>query len=307
TVRNQTRVMETYLAPEASRDITEPPRTVRSLDRYGILQIQTPSTHTLVNRLTAPWYLERLRSEVEWNLAFLAMVAEDKAKTKEHMDLALAHDPVLRRQVDGDYFNAYSRVLDRLEKGRPLVGEAEEMRGLREREKLLMQWADMQFMLENFEVAKDLYERIQRVASRADNGNAVTRAAAGESLLLRAMDDPQRRETIPALIDLAVRYPRAHSSPHLLYRAALLSHGDPLPSSEIFPMVYGQYPNSPYAIRARYDEILRTIPWSHEAHRRESIDRFIRDYPNRNDYHEILERHHRRLIEIVSRQEETRM
>jgi len=301
TVKNQTRVLETYLAPAASRVLSTPPTAVRTLDRDGLLRTQAPPVHSLVNRVTAPWYLDALRAETEWKLAFLAALEGDAAKTRAHLDLALAHDPPLRRQVDAGALNAYSRILERVDAGKPLVGEAAELSGLREREALLIQWADMQFLLEHFDSARDLYRRIQTAAERADNGNAVARAALGESLLARAVQDPKRRESIPRLIDIAERYPRAPAAPYLLYRAALLSHGEPVPPAELFARVYTRYPNSPHAVRARYDELLRTIPWEEHARRRQAIDRFKRDFPQHKDYHDLLERHDRQVLELSSR------
>lgn len=301
TVRNQTRVMESYLVPEKSRDISAPPKSINGLDKHGILKTSTPPARSLVNRITAKWYLKSLRAEVEWRLTFLSIVEENAVKLREHMDLALSHDPVLRRQVDGNYFNAYSRILDLTEAGKPLVGAHDELRGLRRREKLLIQWADMQFMLEQFDTARNLYRRIASAAERADNGNAVARAAAGESLLLRAIDDQKRRQTVPRLLAIAERYPKAPSTPHLLYRAAFLSTGDFQTPAELFTMVHKGYPNSPYAIRARFNEILRTIPWKDTERRREEIERFIRDYPDRSDYHTQLKRFDELVMDSVER------
>lgn len=297
TVANQSRVLETYLVPEASKEISKPPESLRSLSQYGVLQKQSPPSRSLINRVTADWYLEGLRAEVEGNLAFLAFVAGDAESVKLHLDLVLAHDKLLQRQVNNDTFNAYARILQRVEKGKPLVGEVEELRGLREKEALLMQWADMQFMLENFDRAQDLYQRIQSLAEQTDNENALARALVAENLLQRATQDDKRFDRIPRLLDVAIKYPRSPSSPHLLYRAALLSEGDP-PPAELFAMIYRNYPQSPYAIRARYDEILRTIPWKANSQRREAIDQFKLDFPDRSNYHDYLERFDRQVLSI---------
>lgn len=301
TVKQQTRILDTYLAPGASRGISTPPNEFRTVDRQGLLQTRTPPLYALVNRASAPWYLDALRAETEWTLAFLAVLDGDAVRVRAHMDLALAHDAAMRRQVDAGAVNVHARILDRVETGKALVGEAVELGGLREREAILMQWADMQFLLENFESARSLYRRIQTAAARADNGNAVTRAALGESLLARAVQDPKRRESIPRLIEIAERYPRAPSSPYLLYRAALLTHGDPVPPAELFARVYTRYPNSRHAAMARFDEILRTIPWNEHARRRAAIDRFKRDYPNLNTHHDMLERHDRQVLDLTGR------
>lgn len=301
-VAHQTRVLETYLVPEKSRDITAPPKILRRLDRDQVMVQEKIPVQALVNRVTAPWYLKALRSEVEWKLAFLAIVGGDAAAARQHMDLALAHDPSMQQQVDKGAYNAHARILHTLERGKPLLGEAVELEGLNERVRLVMQWADMQLMLERFEAARELYRRIRVAAGLAGNGNAVARAAVAESHLLHAVDDPKRRATIPHLLEIAQQYPDAPSAPHLLFRAALLSHGEPLPSSELFAMIYVQYPQSPYAIRARSEFIVRDIPWRDPARRREEIDRFKRDYPERKEYHDYLERFDAQIREVLSRE-----
>lgn len=296
-VAEQTRVLETYAVPEKSRDISRPPQAVRRLDGDGILRTEAVPTHTLVNRVTAPWYLDSLRAEVEWKLVFLAYLRKDTAAARRHMDLALAHDAVLRRQAEGGYFNAFKRIRDSLESGRPLVAEPEELGGLREREALVMQWADMQFMLERFDTARELYRRIRAVADRNGRGAAVTRALVAESLLLRAQNDAGRWKTVPELLAAAEKYPDTPSAPHLLLRAGLLWEGPLLEAQELFDRIHALYPRSLYAVQARHSAILRTLRWEDHSTRRQRIDQFKRDFPTQTAYHEALERFDRMLLE----------
>ncbi len=296
-VSEQTRVLETYAVPEKSRDISRPPESVRSLDGDGILRTEPVPIHTLVNRSTAPWYVDFLRAEVEWKRMFLAYLRKDAEAARRHLDLALAHDPALRRQAEAGFFNAFQRIRDSLDSGRPFVGEPEEMGGLREREALLIQWADMRFMLEDFDTARELYRRIRAVADRNGRGAAVTRALAAESLLLRAKDDPNRGKTVPELLAAAEKYPDTPSAPHLLHRAGLLWEGPPQATREIFDRVNTLYPRSSYAVQARHAAILRTLSWKDHDTRRHQINQFKRDFPKHTQYHEALERFDRILLE----------
>jgi len=65
----RTRILETYVVPEKSVEISRPPKTSpRQFDAYGHIEREPLGTGILFNRLTASWYLEDLRVQLEWRI-----------------------------------------------------------------------------------------------------------------------------------------------------------------------------------------------------------------------------------------------
>ena len=102
-------------------------------------------TNALVNRNSSKWYLDALRVEVEWRLGFLDVVVEKWEQAFEHFDQVLAHDQAIRSANQKRYFNAYDRMKI-ARKNNSMVGVAEQNVGLRGKERLVIFWADLQYM-----------------------------------------------------------------------------------------------------------------------------------------------------------------
>ncbi|MEX2607072.1 MAG: hypothetical protein WD708_06970 [Kiritimatiellia bacterium] len=288
SVGERQRILETYTVPEKSAKVSKPPEQPRSLNRYGQIEKRSLEPGILVNRLTADWYLPRLRAQAEWKLGFLAVVADEPDAAKRHFDQALEQDRLLRQAVGMKVFNAYDRLLMSLE-NKVFTGTEEDMEGLRGTVRLAMHWADFNFMLENFDLAKDLYHRIQRAAREEKDGAALIRATVGDVLVRKAEEDPDIGSDTLRLYALAMEYPRAPATPYLLWHCAMITEGNPMRWPEFFDLIIKEYPRSHHALEARYNQVLRRHPWKHHDLRRAMIEEFKRDYPNEKEYHRHLD------------------
>lgn len=289
TMSARTRVLETYLVPEASERVSRPPRIVQILSPEGVIQRVPVPTHALVNRTTAPWYLGRVLEDVQWRLGFLAIVEDDWDKAFEHFETILKGNDVLAIAQQNQFFNPYMRM-EVARRNQALMAYPEQMEGLRDSERTVMLWADLQFLLEEFEAALDLYQRIQHHARAGNRTPAYTRAVLGEMhtrAQLRRLD-PVR--DVARMHELVRAHPRSPSAPALLEVCATHTAGEPLDRVAYLRLIYQQYPRSPYAPAARYYEILHGVPWDQHARRVEMIRAFSRDYPDLDGYTDALTR-----------------
>lgn len=295
----RTRVLDTYLVPEKSIEISKPPEKSKFLsEKEGIKIIDIPSS-VLVNRITSKWYLDSLRVESEWRLGYLELIEDDWDKAFARFDTVLKHDKVLRLAQQGKFFNPY----DRLKIGRKngaIVGTSEQTRGLKDKVKMVMLWGDMQLMLKNFPQAMNIYRQIQLSAYKNKDANALMRSVLGEILIKRELNQIELVQDITKMHNLVLEYPKSPSAPYLLEICAMTSEGEPLPSSSYYKQIYTNYPDSFFAPRAMYNEILKTIKWEEQEKRRQMINDFKKNFPERKDYHEALEQLDSRIIEYLS-------
>jgi hypothetical protein len=296
-VGERQRVLETYAVPEKSAKVSKPPERPRTLNQYGQIEKRGLEPGLLINRITADWYLPRLRVEAEWKLGFLAVVADEDEAARKHFDQALAQDKLLQRAVGMRAFNAYDRLLLSF-KNNVFTGTEEDMEGLTGKVRLAMHWADFNFMLENFDLAKDLYRRIQRAAEEEKHDAALIRATVGEALVRNAENDSDRDKDTPRLYALAMEYPKAPATPYLLWHCAVISKGDPMNWPGFFDLIIKEYPRSRHALEARYNQVLRH-PWKYHDERAAMIEQFKRDYPNEKGYHKYLDSWHQNTIDYM--------
>ena len=302
SVGERQRILDTYAVPEKSAKVSKPPERPRSLNQYGQIEEKDLESGVLVNRMTADWYLPMLRARSEWKLGFLAVVADEDEAARGHFDQALAQDRLLQRAVGMGVFNAYDRLLKSLDNN-VFTGAEEDMEGLRGKVRLAMHWADFHFMLENFDLAKDLYRRIQRAAREENHDAALIRATVGEALVKNAQKDPNQAEDTPRLYALAMEHPKAPATPFLLWHCAVITEGDPMNWPGFFDLIIKEYPRSRHALEARYNQVLRH-PWKYHDERHAMIEQFKRDYPNEKEYHAYLESWHQNTIDYMAERKE---
>jgi len=281
-MKGRSRILSDYLVPEKSQKVSKPPVRVKVLTEQGMIKDIEVPTNALVNRTTSKWYLDTLRVEVEWRLGFLDVVVEKWDQAFEHFDQVLAHDQVIRSANQKRYFNAYDRM-KAAKTHNSMVGVAEQNVGLRGKEKMVMFWADLQYIYRDFENALHLYKTIQESSKDERNGQVYSRALLGEILVRGQMKVFNRSDIMSRMHTAVMEFPKTGAAPMLLEMCSLYSQGEPLPAVSYLQMIYTQYPNSFFAPRAYYNEILR-LPWEESSLRMEMIGKFEKKYPEEKGY-----------------------
>ncbi len=287
SVGDRQRILDTYAVPEKSAKVSKPPKQPRTLNQYGQIEKKQLEPGTLVNRMTADWYLPQLQAMSEWRLGFLAAVANEREQALGHFNRALEQDHLLQRAVGMRAFNAYDRLQMGLQFG-VIIGREEDMARLSDKVRLAMSWADFQFMAENFDLAKGLYQRIQHAAREKKDSAALVRATIGEILVRKALEEPDVGKETPRLYDLVMKYPNAPASPWLLWQCSTITLGDPMNYRGFYELILKKYPRSRWALEVRYNQVIKH-PWKYHEERRAMIEQFKRDYPNEEAYHAYLE------------------
>nr|MDA3833467.1 hypothetical protein [Spirochaetales bacterium] len=299
-MKTRTKVLKTYITPEKSQNVSEPPRTIKMLTKEGVIRDIPVPDNALVNRATADWYLDRLRTEVEWRLGFIGILNDDWEQAFVHFDVALEHDEVIKQAHQGDYFNPYHRLLNSKRVGAMVAGK-EQLKGLRKEEKAVMQWADLNLMLADFESALNTYQGIQRFAKTQKRDNAFTRAVLGEVIAKQQLKKINVDRDVERMHNLVLELPRSPSAPALLDQCANHTQGEPLTRLAYLEWIYTSYPKSEFASSARFYEILHGVSWDEHAKRAEMKEAFKRDYPEKTGYHDALARYEDFVRENISK------
>ena len=300
----RTRVLDTYLVPEASEAVSRPPRIVQVLTPDGVIQRKPVPVNALVNRSTAPWYLGRMLEDVRWRMGFLEIVENNWEGALEIFEANLRGNDVLAIAQQNNFFNPFMR-LEIAARNQALMAYPEQMQGLRDAERTVMLWADLQFLLEEFEAALDLYRRIQQQARAGNRTAAYTRAVLGEMHTRNQLRQINPERDIPSLHELVRAYPRSPSAPALLEVCATHTPGEPLDRLGYLRWMYEQYPRSPYAPAARYYEILHGLTWDQHAQRADMIRAFTRDFPDQDGHIDALKRYDHIVRNLETNKHET--
>jgi tetratricopeptide (TPR) repeat protein len=295
SVSERTRILETYVVPEKSVEVSRPPKTPpRKFNKFGNIERESLGSGVLFNRLTASWYLQELRVQLEWRLGFLEYLEGNTDQATRHFDLALEDDVMLQRAQSKKFFNSHGRMMQVLNQT-AMVETEEEMRGIKGDRKLAMEWADLMFMLGNYEDAQSLYRRIQSAAKVKDDGTSAVRAGVAEAYLIDAMNIREFRKEAPRLYGLCMTYPQAPATPALLFKTALMSPKEPITGKEMMSQLANEYPRSRYAAKARYTNIYRFTPWKEHETRAALTEAFIKDFPKETELIENLKKHDKRV------------
>jgi tetratricopeptide (TPR) repeat protein len=286
-IKSRSRALDTYLVPPKSVEISKPPRNNNILTGGGEIKTVKIPEKSLTNRITSDWYLDNIAAQSEWRLGFIEILDNEWAKAFEHINRILGLDAVMNTAHEKGFFNPYHR-LEIAKKNNALVGFSEQTDGLKGKSKVVVFWADLHFLLSDFDKASSLYERIQ-LFSENDDSVVLTRSILGRMLVKRQKKLLDVDDVI-MIHDIVLEYPNTPSAPYLLELCALASVGEPLPAEAYLQQIYTNYPNSKFAIRARYNEILRTVDRSNHSKRQNLIKLFVEDFPEKTGYIEALNR-----------------
>ncbi|MDF3128733.1 tetratricopeptide repeat protein [Kiritimatiellaeota bacterium B1221] len=311
-VEERQRVLDTYLVPEKSKEVSRPPKKYKELTKEGLIQEVPVPFSALVNRTTSGWYLDRVRASLVWRLGFLFAVDDKWDEALERYKEVMKYDPVLQDAVTQKYRNAFARV----EAGfnsKSIIASREQMAGLHGKMRTLMMWADFRYVLADFDVAQSLYQSITRAAKKKGDVTVYCRAVLGSMLVKNQATGLDQVKDVEIMHDIIVRHPTNPSAPVMLELCAVNTLGAPLDEAGYFKWLYEKYPKSEYAIRARYFEILRVPDLKELDRRKKMISAFKKDFPDELSRHESLDflmgwwtEQCREQIEIEARLEKSR-
>jgi len=280
-----------YAVPSKASVPTAPPKDWQTMNSNGIVSGAAFAPGAVVNRLSAPWYLDWLRAELRFRLGFLACLAGDWNDARMHWQAVASHDPQLARARRNRYFN----TIDRLESAaanRYLLGRDEENAQIPPALKPAIWWADFLLMREAFESAESLYGRLYSSAAGRGDGQVAARAALG--VILRCYGESGRLAPAPYNAMLArgrnvgetvlKQFPQAPASAYIAfmiaYSAPLGNEGRNAGAQAAMRRMITAYPRSRHVVEARFWEIFTGLDAKTLAARMPEIDRFRRDFPD---------------------------
>lgn len=299
-IKESKRILDSYAVPEKSSAVSKPPEKIRVMNQYGVVTIKELKGAKIINRMTAPWYLQHLEHEALWKLGFIAIHQRDFNMAKNYLSKVLNTDPMLKRAKENKFFNPYDRIMLSEENG-ALLGVEADLEGLRGKAFLAMEWADFTFMLEQYDYANSLYLRIQESANMTGDKKAFVRASLGEMLIQTVNGGTDLRD-LRRFYSIALENPKAPATPYLLFQCALTADGDPEPYERLFEQVYENYPNTVWALEAWANQVLR-LAWIDHEQRHAYMDEFFKRYPNEKEYHEWFKDHDESIMMILDARE----
>ena len=196
--------------PDKSRQASAPPEKpyefTPSKVGQGLLSPAPPPPGTLVNRRTAPWYLDNLEERAHLGLAFCCMVDDDWEAAADEVDAMLTLNPQVKALNDDGVVSTYYRLRKACAQSR-LVTEPEEFKGIDRRLKLRVMYAEFLYLQTQFQQALNILNQTYELAvdRRDKTAQAVTLVS---KAAVMTMLDPQNAE-IDALLGRVIEdFPR---------------------------------------------------------------------------------------------------
>ena len=278
-----------YAVPEKAAEPAKAPAAWQKMQPSGVIERERIEPGAVVNRLTAPWYLDRLEAELRYRLGFLESLAGDWEKAMEHWRLIADLDPLLAKAQRERYFNTLRR-LEGCARKRHFIGDTEENARIPDNVRPAIWWADFLFMTERFAAADALFDRLYRTAVHRKDAVMGARAGMGRVFALseNANSPTTARVWLPkarAVGEEALgRFPRAPASAYLAF---MIAHSwdsgakfDYAEARNAYRRVYTDYPKSRHAEAARFYEIHKGAGIGDDAYFLSLIQLFREDYPN---------------------------
>jgi len=286
---DRSRALDAYLVPEKSAKVSQPPAKVSRLNGDGLIIREKIPPKALVNRITSNWYLNSVLVDVKWRLGNLSIMDNDWDAAFGHFEDVKSYDKVLNEADKKNILNAHSRLRISARKKCVLATE-DELRGLSANERSVVVWADLQLIIENFTLAKSLYGAVVHYGGKTKNPYAYMRGRLGQVLVERESGEFNSNK-IPQVEEWIRLNPESPSCAFLLEICANYSRKNPELQQHYFSWIYNQYPNSFFAKRARYFEILHVLELNEIERRERMIEDFKRDYPDEEGYHASLDKY----------------
>jgi tetratricopeptide (TPR) repeat protein len=256
----------------------------------GVIERESIPPAAVINRLTAPWYLDRLQADLHYRLGFLDALAGDWDAAQTHWRKIADLDPLLARAQQQRYYNTLRR-LEGAAKNRHFVGAEEENARIPERVRPAILWADFCHMRERFDEAESLYRRLYRAADARNDSVVAARAALG--IILRLYGDAGRvprcsdqilargREVGEAVLKKHAR------APATAYVAFMIAHCIPMDgaagreaASAACRRVAEMFPRSRHVEEARFWEVFIMLNADTMEQYLPEMERFRREFPN---------------------------
>jgi hypothetical protein len=260
-----------------------------------------PSAGAVVNRLSAPWYLDWLQAELLFRIGFLEALDGDWDAALVHWGDIKKHDQLLRTAQERRYYNTLRR-LESAAKNEYFLGQAEENARIGQRIKPALWWADFLHLRKQFEAAGSLYARLFSAASARNDAVVAARAALGMMLAYNAEANEEQgeegkrlkarlREIGKVALD---RFPRAPAAPYIAFMigwsTSLGTAEGKAAGSAAFLRVHERYPNSRHALEARFRSVFTLMDVGNEEEWRPLLEKFRRDHPD-SDHIQMLDLH----------------
>ncbi|MFZ2656393.1 MAG: hypothetical protein WAX69_15790 [Victivallales bacterium] len=159
TVRERKDVAELYAVPENISKISAPQKPISGLDEWFRIVYREPSPKEIVNIKTAPWYMDEMEKECLFMMGFFLLMENQPDKAKE----CFSQVKGISKELTALDSKGIPNILWRLESACNIgymVFPPEEKKYLKGKNKLICFYAELNYLLEKFDVAKEFYRKI---------------------------------------------------------------------------------------------------------------------------------------------------
>jgi tetratricopeptide (TPR) repeat protein len=278
--RARTEASKLYAVPAKCQEPAKPPEKWQVMTAWGDIEEVPVPSGSIVNRSTAPWYVDKLEEDCEFNLGYTCAVENNWSEALEHFCWAGMYDALLTEAEERGYYNTLRRLKGATEK-KAFVGEIDENAGLQGQKRAIVMWADFLYLQKRFDRAFSLYRRVYDAAQTVRDGELASRAGLGMILVAEQRNDMETAKKLSH--EVVSRWPKTGSSPYVLMLAGLAcgpgAQCDYPDALKCFREVYTRYPDTRVAEWARFEEIFRGINSRNLERRRSWIEKFRKDYP----------------------------
>jgi len=275
-----------YKSPPKSAEVTVSPQEPLGFDNWGNVHEPRPRSGALVNQLTAPWYLDRLRLRVHAPLAFLRVFFGQVEEARQQLEAYRRLDKLGEYTEKLRFGSYYQRMIWNIEQNQCcLRARPEEAKVFTNpKHRLVMFMGDLAYELEDLEAAKEQYDRLLNGEfgnlSEAERAYLWFAAACCEGF-------KDRLKAIEKLAVFEKKWKDTPTAPRALFYCAKF-HWSGYHSSQasrdeavrLYDLIEQRYPGSGYDDDGAWHAGLNCFVSGKEEEARRRFDRYKGRYPN---------------------------
>jgi len=243
----QQRDVELFAVPAKAAIVAKPPSEAQVVDKFR-LKPTSLKGEAVLNRKTAPWYLDQLAWTTHYYLGFLRFMAGDLRKAEIHF--AAAYDLNTQMQKLGRVTHGtFNRRLLLACKSGFMVASAEERAAFRSRDQTRILLADFYALWEQWRKAEDLYRQFLTRTDTSKSQKAYALAGLAEAATQQPGHWDEAKRNYQRICE---EFPRTPSHARALYALGNESKADPKQRLALLEELLKRFPRSEYGEKAQF-------------------------------------------------------
>lgn len=277
-VRARKDAIEIYTVPAKVKTVSKPGEKVSGLDGWNRRTFRKISPKEIINHTNSNWYINEYEKQCVVMLGFFCFYDGDFKKAKEYFSEVGKFDSDLAGLKAKHIFNALSRLEAATNVGRMTFTEEEKKPLRNKKAKLLISYAELNCLMEQFKKAEELYSSIIKNSKSTGYEKAI--AYVGLGLVCDIQGEKREIEIQCYKNALLLINKRQALHDNASFGLCLAIKGNLEEQLEAFEQYFRDHPNGKYAKELYIRKIYRLIIYQKFEQARSSLREFVKKYPD---------------------------